>query len=187
MIYRLGHHKRTAKTSFSASSKKVTKGAYFLCDNVLFQVAAEADMAPHQTQEGCLFSGGIFLCQCLPHFPFTPFDTRSAAKAQRKSRSNENIRNNEEHTLKSQSPYPALLGCAQPSGCCDCRWPSHSPWASLRWVPTCVPAPYRHFLAVLASELCPGLGWAGASWPWLIPCWEHHEKCEQPHTGVQAL
>lgn len=112
MIHCPGHHKITAKTSFSVSSEKVTQGAYFLCDNVHLQVAVEADMAPHQTQKGCLFFGGIFLCQCLPHFPFTPFDTSSAAKAQRKSRSNENIRTmkNTHSRIKVHTlPFRAVL------------------------------------------------------------------------------
>lgn len=74
MLHCPGHHEGTTKTvsSFSVSSTKVTKGACFLPDNVHFQVAVEADMAPHQAQEGWQIFGGIFLCQCLTHFPFTP-------------------------------------------------------------------------------------------------------------------
>lgn len=82
--------------------------------------------------EAFFFDSGCCISLSLP----CPFDTNSAAKAQMKSRSNENRQNNEDHTLTKQSPYPAPLGHTQPSCCCLCWWPSHRSQAPCGWVLT---------------------------------------------------
>lgn len=175
---------------FSVSSKKITKDAYFLLDSIHFWAAVEAGMSSHQTQEAWPFFGGIFLCQCLPHFPFTPtslwclsvrsslFWTFSSLLLFLWSFAAERL---SESIPCPSGPCSALLllprAVAQPQ----------PPGSAQAGVDVC-PSPIQAWsLAAVASKPCPSLSWAAASWPWLTPCWEYHKQWEQPHTDVQAL
>lgn len=176
------------RVPFSVSSKKVTKDAYFLPDNVHFQAAVEADVAPHQTQETSLLFGSLFVCQCLPHFPFTPVALWHKFRSKRPEEKQKQWKHPKQ--WRTYTWTPKSIAC--PSG----------PGSALLLLPQLVAQPQPIFpqggrpiqawsLALVASKLCPGLSWAGASQPWLTPAKDitssENNGCPSPAWGCSVL